>query len=201
MEILYRGAEAVLFLEDDMLVKHRKKKKYRIEPLDLRLRRQRTRAESKALDLARRAGVLVPRIYSADITNYIIRMEYLNGRLLKDVLADSCLKDVDALSELVGESVSRLHQANIIHNDLTSANMMVLGGKLYFIDFGLSFISGKIEDKAMDLMVFKKSLKAAHSGVYQRIWDVFVESYDAPNRGMVLGRLDSIAKRARYTGA
>ena len=35
---------------------------------------------------------------------------------------------------------------------------------LYFIDFGLSFVSGKIEDKAVDIYVLKRAFISTHPG-------------------------------------
>lgn len=43
-------------------------------------------------------------------------------------------------------------------------------GDLYFIDFGLSFVSHKIEDKAVDIYVLKRALISTHPGSEQ-IWD------------------------------
>ena len=34
----------------------------------------------------------------------------------------------------------------------------------YLIDFGLSFVSGKIEDKAVDIYVLKKAFISTHPG-------------------------------------
>ena len=49
----------------------------------------------------------------------------------------------------------------IIHGDLTSSNIMInltAEHKVYIIDFGLSSFSENIENKAVDLNVFEKSL-------------------------------------------
>jgi len=48
-KVIGRGAEAVLYMEDGNLVKERIEKGYRIKELDDRLRRRRTRLESKIL--------------------------------------------------------------------------------------------------------------------------------------------------------
>lgn len=37
-----------------------------------------------------------------------------------------------------------------------------VGGSLYFIDFGLSFVSSKIEDKATDIYVLKRAFLSTH---------------------------------------
>jgi TP53 regulating kinase-like protein len=37
-------------------------------------------------------------------------------------------------------------------------------GELYLIDFGLSFVSGKLEDKAVDIYVLKRAFISTHPG-------------------------------------
>ena len=66
---------------------------------------------------------------------------------------------------LLGNYLAELHNGNIIHGDLTSSNIMidVDHHKLKFIDFGLSSTSANIEDKAVDLYVFEKSLQCDQS--------------------------------------
>ncbi|OYT53971.1 MAG: Kae1-associated kinase Bud32, partial [Candidatus Altiarchaeales archaeon ex4484_2] len=138
MKVLYQGAEANLYLRDSVLVKERIKKMYRVEPLDLKLRKYRTRGEGKALDRARRAGVSVPQVYGVDEKKYVIEMEYIDGLLVEDLLTDSGFKEKGKLSGMIGASVTLLHEANLVHNDLTSTNMLYSKGRLYLIDFGLS---------------------------------------------------------------
>ena len=47
--IVAQGAEAILYREDDILIKERIKKGYRIKELDEKLRKRRTRSEAKLL--------------------------------------------------------------------------------------------------------------------------------------------------------
>ncbi|MEA1924560.1 MAG: KEOPS complex kinase/ATPase Bud32 [Candidatus Altiarchaeota archaeon] len=199
MRVLYQGAEAKLYLKDSVLVKERVKKMYRVEPLDLKLRKYRTRGEGKALDRARRAGVFVPQVYGVDEREYIIEMEYIDGLLVKDLFSDSGFKETEKISQMIGESVTLLHEANLVHNDLTSANMLYSKGRLYIIDFGLSVYSKRVEDKATDLVVFRKSLKATHSSLFDEIWSIFLESYQPGNRKKIISQLELIEKRVRYS--
>jgi len=37
-------------------------------------------------------------------------------------------------------------------------------GEVFMIDFGLSFVSGKIEDKAVDIYVLKRAFISTHPG-------------------------------------
>jgi tRNA A-37 threonylcarbamoyl transferase component Bud32 len=52
-------------------------------------------------------------------------------------------------------------------------------GELYLIDFGLSFVSGKIEDKAVDIYVLKRAFISTHPGseaLFERIIEKYKES-------------------------
>ena len=100
---------------------------------------------------------------------------------------------------LVGDSISRMHNANIIHNDLTTSNLLVKEGKVYFIDFGLGTTSTRVEDKAVDLVVLKKSLGVCHNKISARLWLMILEGYQHTKRlSEILARVDVISKRARY---
>ena len=200
MRILYRGAEANLYLKGDRLIKERIKKKYRVRYLDEKLRKSRTKRESKLLDSARRAGVYVPLLYKVGENK--LEMEFIDGVSIKEFLDNldkSDSKNIKEISKMIGESVLKLHNANIIHNDLTTSNMILRNKKLYMIDFGLGINSTRIEDKATDLVVLKKSLKAAHSDKFDDIWNKILKAYsECKYYGEILKRIDEIEKRARY---
>ncbi len=202
MELLAKGAEANLYLEDGRLVKERISKKYRVAELDLRLRKIRTQREAKLLENAKRAGMTVPRVFKTDIRNYKIYMEYIRGRPLKDVLESADEQEVKNLSGKIGRALSVMHNANIIHNDLTSSNMLYADGEVYYIDFGLGATTTRIEDKAMDLVVFKRSLQVAHGDKFRIIWASLMDSYKSVKHlSEILARVDVIERRARYMEA
>ena len=51
-------------------------------------------------------------------------------------------------------------------------------GEVYLIDFGLSFVSGKIEDKAVDIYVLKRAFISTHPGseaLFEKILDKYKE--------------------------
>ncbi len=203
MKIIRRGAEAILYLEKfdgkDALVKERIKKSYRIKEIDEPLRKRRTRLESRIMNEARRLGVPVPQIYETDEKKFMIKMEYINGKRLKDVLNDIEQKEAEKICEQVGASVSTLHEHNIVHGDLTTSNMILLGDKVYFIDFGLAESSNRIEDKAEDLVLFIQALKSTHYKIWDACWDGFLKGYSKYEKsGEVLERAEKIQKRGRY---
>jgi len=92
----------------------------------------------------------------------------------------------------------------IIHGDLTTSNMLIrLNGdgapfELVMIDFGLSYVSPVIEDKAVDLYVLEKAFISTHPNS-QHIFDMILNVYQssAPNGGKVLKKLDAVRKRGR----
>ena len=189
-----KGAEAELFESvldgQKVLIKKRIPKKYRNKILDETIRKKRTRAEAKLIKEAHNA-VKVPRIFVVDEKQCEIIMEFIQGPALKEVLAKQ-----KNLCKKAGEEIKKLHEAGIIHGDLTTSNIMVRGKKeLVFVDFGLGFFSKKIEDKATDLVVFKKTFNATHSKI-KNGWKMVLEGY-APNAEMS-AQMEKIEKRARY---
>ncbi len=198
-KIIQRGAEAVLYLAGDgSLVKERVKKGYRIPELDEAIRKRRAKLEVSLLDKARRSGVTTPR---AALTNkYIIRMDYVNGERVKDVLSGMSRAEQLKVAEKIGSFVAALHASNIIHGDLTTSNMLLKDNKIYFIDFGLGKISHKVEDKATDLFLLWEALLSTHFGISARVWKNIINIYALKysNAREVLLRLDMISRRRRY---
>lgn len=195
-----KGAEADLYIERDNLVKERIKKKYRIKDLDERIRRLRTQREYKLLENARRAGVCVPRVFGRDERSCKIFMEKIEGRRMKDVLDKASPEEAAEIAQKIGKSLSLLHDANIIHNDLTTSNMLYKDKEVYFIDFGLGITSTRVEDKAMDLVVFKKSIKVSHTGIWEMLWENILIGYGKTKRlDEILARVKVIEKRVRYS--
>jgi len=100
----------------------------------------------------------------------------------------------------VGRLIGKLHSAGIIHGDLTTSNMIMKDGKLYFIDFGLGFFSRKLEDQGTDLKLLKEALKSTHFKIMDVCWKNILKGYrtEYPKAEMVLKRVEDIEKRARY---
>ncbi|MEM4719744.1 MAG: phosphotransferase, partial [Candidatus Pacearchaeota archaeon] len=100
----------------------------------------------------------------------------------------------------VGQIIAKLHKEDIIHDDLTTSNMILKEDKIYVIDFGLSFISKRIEDKAVDLHLIKQSLEAKHWRNFKNLFEWLVKSYkeNYEKAQEVLERLKKVEKRGRY---
>lgn len=191
MKEIARGAEAVLYEDKDRIIKHRLKKTYRIKELDEELRKQRTRRES---NLLLKIPIPHPKLIGSDNKEKIV-IEKIKGKKLRDVLDKK-----PELARRVGELVAKLHNHNIIHGDLTTSNM-ILNKKagIVFIDFGLSFYSHKIEDKAVDIHLFKQALNSKHHKVYDKALKEFLKGYKKVNKYQeILNRLKKVEMRGRY---
>ncbi len=197
------GAEAALYLEEKdgrkVLVKERIEKKYRVKQLDEKLRKERTSGEVGLLDKAIRNGLPVPRVL--DSTNYKIVMEFLQGEKLKDGLNTKNEKEIKSISKQMGSVVAKLHNSGIVHGDLTTSNMILLGDKIFLVDFGLGKNSSKIEDQATDLYLLYEAIKSTHFEFLDLIWKEVLEGYkEHPKHKEVLKRFEEISKRRRYKG-
>ena len=203
MDIIKRGAEAILYLDKyegrECLVKERIKKSYRVPELDNNIRKDRTKSEAKLLSDARRAGVLTPMIFS--IEEFKIFMEYIRGERIKEYLNSKISDDERAkIAEEIGKNVGKLHSAGIVHGDLTTSNMILKDKKIYFIDFGLGESTKRTESIATDLSVLEEAFKSTHFRHLNILWDNFIKGYRQTNEqhAAVLKALDAIRLRGRY---
>jgi Kae1-associated kinase Bud32 len=197
--IIHRGAEAVLYLDaDGGLVKERIRKGYRIPELDEAIRRRRTKLEVRLLERSRRSGVAAPA--SALTDKYIIRMDYIGGGRVKDVLKGMSSKEREETAMKIGSTVAALHESNIVHGDLTTSNMILKDGRLFMIDFGLGKVSHKVEDKATDLFLLWEALLSTHFGISSGMWKNIIKTYvqKYSNAREVMARFDMIERRRRY---
>lgn len=187
MKVIAQGAEAHIIL-DKNIIKDRITKSYRLKVIDDNLRKARTKREAKMLKKLEVMKFPAPRLVKTDEQK--IEMEFIEGKTLRDVL-DS--KNCISLCEELGRKIRFLHENNIVHGDLTTSNM-ILNDEIYFIDFGLSFVSTKVEDKAVDLHLLKQALESKH----HRIWeDCFNSAIKGYGDSEVISRLVIVEKRGR----
>lgn len=202
MQILKRGAEAILYLDSEKnLVKERIKKSYRLPQIDLKLRAERTRAEVRLINEASRVGVPVPKIFSVDEKEMKIIMEFISGERLKEVFSSKIsLEEKEKLAEEIGISAGKLHSHNLVHGDLTTSNLIFHNNKIFFIDFGLGFQSTRAEDFATDLSVLKEALKSTHFKDLNSLWEQILLGYRKtfPEAEKVFKALENIELRGRY---
>jgi len=195
-KIIQQGAEAVLILREGEIIKRRLAKGYRIKELDDKIRRRRTRRERKLL--AKVYGLIkVPKIKEVDDKTMEITMEYIEGDKLSESLDK--LSNWEGVCVNIGENIGKLHDSGVIHGDLTTSNMILGDGEVYFIDFGLGFVSEKNEDKAVDLHLIKQALEAKHYLKFDKYFKAVIEGY-GKSKGFkgVMERLEKVEKRGRY---
>ena len=174
-------------------------------------------------------------------------MPYINGKKISEHLDGFPFEKQKEILEVIGQEVAKLHDADIIHGDLTTSNMILVEGekipahlhsqinktdnnkqqleslstltiskrslvtksdakelisnnfKIFFIDFGLGFISNKVEDKAVDIHLLKQALEAKHFKNWQVLFEEFLKGYKTSREeNKVLERLKAVEKRGRY---
>ena len=183
------GAEAKIYMQEmfgeRLVVKERVKKEYREASLDKRLRLARTRNEARILYRAFEAGVKTPTLIG--VGRFSIYMSYIEGKLLRDV------KKSPYLLRQAGILLAKMHNADIVHGDFTPANIIVSKNSVYVIDFGLAEISKSIEEKAIDLLLMKRSLNEKQYKVFAYS---YAKAYTASSD--VFRKLAEIERRGRY---
>lgn len=202
-DLIAKGAESNIvkssYLGRDAVLKNRISKNYRIPEIDNKIRKARTKLEAKLLSDVKKTGVVTPILYDVDLHDKTILMEEIKGDLVKDIINED-------LAYEIGENIAKFHNLNIIHGDITSSNMMVNDkNQLVFIDFGLGRYSDLFEDKAVDLLVLKKSLQSIDYNTAIKIFDKVLEGYadeykdDSLNREQIIKKINEIESRGRYT--
>lgn len=197
MKLIGQGAEAKLFLDKNKLIKERIKKSYRLSEIDERIRKSRTKRETKLLEKSAKF-ISIPEVYSSD--GFKIEMELIKGKKLSESLDNFNNKKRGEICRLIGKQVALLHNGDIIHGDLTTSNMILENEKLYFIDFGLGLISNKIEDKAVDLHLLKQALESKHYKHFENSFKTVISSYKkyVKNPKEIISRFEKVEKRGRY---
>jgi len=201
MMLIKKGAEADIYLVDwygkKAVSKVRNPKSYRNKVLDVEIRTKRTLHEAEMLANAKRAGVSTPLLYFVDRNNAEIVMQYIKGKLARDLIE----RDLSICKDM-GVYAAKLHVSNIVHGDLTTSNFIVNGCKPTLFDFGLAFHSGKIEDKAVDIRLIKEIMSSAHASVFKEAFDNFIGGYESVTgkvfASKILAKVREIERRGRY---
>lgn len=209
---------------DPLVLKYRIPKSYRHEDLDLSLRIKRTKSEKKLYKKLKENGIptcvvpkipqiLIQKIFNSlnlNISNNLSREKkekyenfektsifmkfYENSEinLQKDIKSNFLVK--------FAEIIKKLHEISVIHGDLTISNFLFLekNDEVLLIDLGLSFVSEKVEDKAVDLFVFERGLQSF--GLSDADLQLFYKNYsknDNNSEKYVLKKLEEIRSRGR----
>ncbi|QEE17563.1 bifunctional N(6)-L-threonylcarbamoyladenine synthase/serine/threonine protein kinase [Promethearchaeum syntrophicum] len=208
-EIIRRGAEAVLihskWFNRDVLIKYRLSKEYRISEIDSNLRYSRTIKEGRTLIELFKCGIPVPSIFEINPNKGLIVMQYIKGSRLKDVIPDLSNKELEKIFREIGYWLAKIHQTMRMHGDLTTSNIIYTQkGELFFIDFGLAESDIGIEEKAMDLHLFKRVISSTHGKYFPFLYDQFILGYskfensDQNEIQAIISRINQIELRGRY---
>jgi|TARA_B110000196_G_scaffold265568_1_gene238546 TP53 regulating kinase-like protein len=202
MKILKKGAEADVYISSwngkKSVLKIRKEKKYRNSSLDTRIRKQRTIREAQIISYVKSFGISTPLIYFVNYKNFSIYMQYVKGKLIRDMdeksIPKTCLQ--------IGMIAGTLHQNGIMHGDLTTSNFILTSKHLFVIDFGLANRTEKPDDHAVDLRLFKEILNSAHANVMKKSWKNFITGYEKSvgkkHCKKILELVSVIESRGRY---
>jgi TP53 regulating kinase-like protein len=204
LELIRRGAEAEIYLSDwngrKVAIKRRVPKSYRLAEIDKRLREARTKLEAKMISEARNFGVSTPIIYDVNISQNQIVMDFIEGTRIKEKLHEVDSKEQEELCFEIGRCLGRLHENHLIHGDLTTSNMILIEGRIYFIDFSLGGKSKEIEDKGVDLHLLSEAFESTHSEIlkmFEHVLAGYKEEY--ADAELVIKKVKEIEKRGRYT--
>jgi len=208
--LIHKGAEASLWLGywfgKKVIFKYRIPKKYRLEEIDKKIRTERTLNEARALIKVKSYGLNVPQVYEIDTQNPTIIMKYIEGEKLKNLLENLENIKKDSYFKHIGTDIAILHKNGHIHGDITTSNIIITKGEdIFLIDFGLHGYSDTIEDKSVDLHLFKRVLISSHGNDYEFCFKAFLEGYrseyEKTNKNecnQIIKNIKAIETRGRY---
>ncbi|KAF7783994.1 hypothetical protein Agabi119p4_159 [Agaricus bisporus var. burnettii] len=227
-ELVSQGAEAKVY-KASLTSRHPAlgRNRYRHKTLDATLTKARVAGEARALIRCLRAGVVVPTVRMVDATEGVLGIEWIEGKSVRKLLPGGAeeeedllnsqgddlieqedfdpLKDfgvsVDQLMKKIGTEIAKMHLADVIHGDLTTSNMMLRRStsELVLIDFGLSYQSTLIEDKAVDLYVLERAFASTHPDSEPMFRTVLTAYQDRLGKewNSIKRRLDDVRLRGR----
>ncbi|HLP80149.1 MAG TPA: KEOPS complex kinase/ATPase Bud32 [Acidobacteriota bacterium] len=195
-DVISSGAEATILRVDGKTVrKIRTEKKYRHAIIDAKLRKSRTRSEAKILQTLSAAQIAVPKFINVDESTASIDMEFVEGKKVRDALNK---KNLAKISQKIGSTLAKIHNAGIIHADPTTSNMIVHDNNFIFVDFGLSYFSTRTEDKAVDLHLLHSALTSYHIEIANSAFKKVCSEYKKVSADKeVLQRLEIVEKRGK----
>lgn len=206
-KIISMGAEAIIakaiFLDIDVVIKWRFPKPYIPEELDKEFRRIRTITEAKALLKAISTGVNVPLPLYVEPEEGFIIMTYIDGYVLRDIVNQIDREKLCNICKIIGIYVAKLHDNSVIHGDVTTSNIMIEkeSNDVYIIDFGLANFVKRIEDQAIDVHIFFRSIESVHSDVENIAKKCFIDGYSEIRKSYINKILDTVTyirKMGRY---
>ncbi|TFG28641.1 Kae1-associated kinase Bud32 [Candidatus Thorarchaeota archaeon] len=205
-EILALGAESLIFKINKwnlpLILKWRQTKPYLFKDIDSQLNRARTNRECKMLSIARMLGVPTPAVYSVDLTNHTILMDYIEGTQFKQLTETLSSNKLVSLCQKFGHLIALLHRGDVVHGDPTTSNLIVdRRSFLWMIDFGLSEMNATVEMKGVDLHLIRRALETTHWELEEIMLEATLDGYVdtmGENANNVISRMTEIRERGRY---
>ncbi len=204
--MIARGAESVIYKIErwglPFVLKWRQDKPYLLKEIDSQLRKLRTSRECKMLTISRALGVPTPAVYSVDLENYTILMDFITGVQFKKLAAQLSRTDLISNCHGFGKLIALLHEGNVVHGDPTTSNVIVdEKSRLWVVDFGLSEMNATIEMKGVDLHLIHRALETTHWDIQEDMLNATLEGYvdilkDAAEP--IITRMSEIRERGRY---
>ena len=202
LKLVKKGAEADIYLTSwnghNSILKIRKKKDYRVNSLDTRIRTLRTIREAKMISETKSFGITTPLVYFVDEKECKMYLQFVRGKLVRDMP----VKQIVKICKDIGKIVGILHKNGVMHGDLTTSNFILTLQGLVILDFGLSQKTDKVDDYAIDLRLFKEVLNSAHAQIVDESWASFIQGYKKILGSLltdkVINQVLVIEKRGRY---
>jgi TP53 regulating kinase-like protein len=148
-------------------------------------------SEEEQLKIMRKIAEQVEKMHRADIihgdltTSNMILVRENKENELSNATEKKQSKFNQAQSSATSSTTIQTKSDALIHNQF----------KIYFIDFGLGFISKRDEDKAVDLHLIKQALEAKHWKNHKELFSEFLKHYHLED---VQERLKKVELRGRY---
>lgn len=214
-ELITQGAEGRVYIADwlgqSVIIKERFAKKYRHPELDAHITKERIKAEARALTRCRSLGIRTPAIYDVDIEKRELVLENItNSTTVRNYISSANEKglsmdndNIKHLAEKIGRILAKMHASNIIHGDLTTSNMLLVepydSSEVILIDFGLSSVEERAEDKAVDLYVLERAVLSTHPNTEAFVSHILSIYENAGGDGAreVIRRLEEVRTRGR----
>ncbi len=200
------GAEAIVqrieFLGIDAVAKWRFPKPWMPKELDEEFRARRTYVEAKALMRALSLGIPVPQLLYVDDRCGLLVESFVEGVLLRDAVPKLGDDELCSICRELGTYLAGLHGAGVVHGDPTTSNVVLSNGVPHLIDFGLAELNATLDDLAIDVHIFFRSVESTHRDRENIMKRCFVEGYRSiageERTHLVLLRVERIRRFGRY---
>ena len=227
-QIISQAAEAIIIKQGSNIIKRRIKKSYRIPEIDEKLRKLRTRSEAKIMEKLqgkinvpkiikvdeKNKEILMQYIQGKKLSDFldsfpISKQLSICREIGKEVAKMHDLNiihsDLTTSNMILVENNTKTNKS--INNkqkpapELSNSDSVINNNsnfKIFFIDFGLSFHSLRIEDKAVDLHLLRQALESKHYQHWEKLFKAIIESYKSKDKEKILKQLEKVEKRGRY---